>query len=84
MAETFSWFTALAIFAGYFAIDYLMAYYTVAVMKHKEFMAANSGAAVYLLTSYGVINYTQNWWYIVFIVLGSWLGTYTYVRRRSQ
>ena len=83
MNESFNWFTAIAIFIGYFVIDWLMAYYTMAVVKNKEFMAAHSGAAVYLLTSYGVINYTQNWWYILFIVAGSWLGTYVYVKRRK-
>lgn len=74
---------AICIFFAYFFIDFLMAYYTVAVIKQKEFMAAHSGAAVYLLTSFGVINYTQNWWYILFIVAGSWLGTYVYVKRRK-
>jgi len=77
----FNWWVALAIFAGYFAIDFLMALYTVAVISKRAIMASTSGAGIYLMTSYGVINYTQNYWYIVFIVLGSWLGTYTYVKR---
>ena len=81
---TFSWFTALAIFVGYFAIDWLTAYYTVAVMKRRAFLSAHAGAAIYFLTAYGVVNYTQNWWYVIFVVLGSWAGTYTYVRRRSK
>ena len=80
MNAEFSWWTALTIFVGYFAVDWLVAYYTMAVVRKRALMASHSGAGIYLLTSYGVINYTHNWWYIVFVVLGAWLGTYVYVR----
>jgi len=79
--SNFSWLIALCVFIAYFCIDFLMAYYTMAVVAKRAVMASTSGAVIYLMTSYGVINYTQNYWYIIPIVLGSWLGTYTYVKR---
>lgn len=84
MMHPFSWLTAIAIFIGYFAIDWLVAYYTVAVIEKRAWMASHSGASIYLLTSYGVISYTQNYWYILFIVLGSWLGTFVFVNRSNK
>ena len=83
MTTEFNWLVALSVFTAYFFIDILIAYYTVSVVRGNALKSSHSGAAVYLLTSYGVINYTHNWWYIVFVVLGAWLGTYAYVKWNS-
>jgi hypothetical protein len=38
--------------------------------------AATWSSLWYLLSSFAVISYTNNWLYVVFAALGSWLGAY--------
>jgi hypothetical protein len=38
--------------------------------------AANWSSLWYLLSSYAVISYTDNWAYVVFAAAGSWLGAF--------
>jgi len=72
----FNWLTAALIFFGYAIIDWLMTIYTLSVVSKKKLKAANAGTTVYLLTSFGVINYVEDYRYIVPLLVGGWLGTY--------
>ena len=80
MGSEFNWWIALALFATYIVIDYLYAVYYIYVGKRQALKAAFSAAALYGLLSYGVIAYTQNPWYILSIISGSFVGTYVAVR----
>ena len=72
---------ALAIFLAYFLIDALYAYYTLAVVGREAFKSASIGAFMHFLLAFGVINYVQNFLYIIPLAAGSWLGTYFAVKR---
>ena len=38
--------------------------------------AATWSSIWYVLSSYAVISYTENWVYVAFAALGSWIGAY--------
>ena len=76
----FDLLTAGLIFFLYIIIDGLYAYYTFAVTDRKPAQAASAAALLYLLLAVGVLNYVQNYLYIIPLAAGSWAGTYLVVR----
>jgi hypothetical protein len=55
------------------------------VVARKRVPAATWSSVWYLLSSYAVISYTENWIYVAFAALGSWLGAFasiTFLHRR--
>lgn len=50
--------------------------FTSAVIARKRVPAANWSAVWYLLSSYAVISYTENAFYVAFAAMGSWVGAY--------
>lgn len=75
----FHWELALLIFAAYAVVDALYAYYTLCVTRLKPFSSATIGAGMHFILAFGVINYVRNYWYVVPLALGSWLGTFLVV-----
>jgi hypothetical protein len=53
--------------------------FTSAVAARRRVPAASWSSVWYLLSSYAVINYTDNWLYVVFAAVGSWLGAFVSV-----
>lgn len=82
--QTFNWLTAIFIFLAYFVLDTMYVKYMLAVVNKKAFTAANVGSLMYVLMAFGVLNYTQNFLYIISLGLGSWLGTYVIVKREAD
>lgn len=82
--KSFNPLVAILIFFFYMIIDALSAKYTISVSESKEYKAAFSSVAIYFLTAYGVINYTQNWLYIFPLVTGAWLGTFCTIRKERK
>jgi len=72
------------IFVAYLLIDGLYAYYTFAVVKKKPFSAATTGFLMHFLLAVGVINYVNNFLYVIPLALGSWFGTYLVVARERS
>ena len=56
--------------------DAVYVMFTSSVIARKRFAAANWSSLWYLLSSYAVISYTENWIYVAFAGAGSWLGAY--------
>jgi len=57
---------------------------TSAVVARRRVPAATWSSIWYLLSSYAVISYTENWAYVAFAAIGSWIGafvTITYLHR---
>lgn len=79
----FSLGVAVLVFLIYICIDGMYAYYTIAVTGKQPFKAATVGSAMHFLIALGVLNYTENSFYIIPLALGSWVGTYAVVRQRS-
>ena len=64
--------------------DAVYVMFTSAVVARRRAAAANWSSAWYLLSSFAVISYTENWVYVLFAALGSWIGAFlslTYLRR---
>jgi uncharacterized membrane protein YhaH (DUF805 family) len=47
-----------------------------AVVRRRRLPAASWSSVWYLLASFAVINYTENWLYVVFAAAGSFVGAY--------
>src|SRR5471030_223233 len=59
------------------ATDAVYVMFTSAVIARRRVPAATWSACWYLLSSYAVISYTENWIYVAFAAGGSWLGAYS-------
>jgi hypothetical protein len=76
--------TALGVLLATAATDAVYVMFTSAVAAHRRLPAATWSSVWYLLSSFAVISYTQNWIYVAFAAIGSWLGAYasmTYLNR---
>jgi hypothetical protein len=76
--------TALGVVAATAATDAVYVMFSSAVAEKRRVSAANWSGMWYLLSSFAVISYTQNWVYVVFAAIGSWIGAYvsiTFIRR---
>lgn len=78
--QSFNFITATIVLIAYLIIDAMFAYYTVAVTKRMPVMSASIGSLMHFLMAFGVLNYVQNYLYIVPVAVGSWLGTYLVVK----
>jgi uncharacterized membrane protein YhaH (DUF805 family) len=67
---------AAGVLAATAATDAVYVMFTAAVAERRRIRAASWSSLWYLLSSFAVISYTNNWIYVVFAALGSWLGAY--------
>src|SRR5450631_87171 len=58
------------------ATDAVYVLFTSAVVARRRVPAATWSSIWYLLSSYAVISYTENWVYVGFAAVGSWLGAF--------
>lgn len=84
MLATFEWSTALLVFGLFVVMDVLYAWYTLSVTKAQPWKASFTAAVMYFINAVGVINYTHNHLYLVFIAVGSFIGTYVVVKREAD
>src|ERR1700753_610387 len=68
--------TAAAVVLATAATDAVYVMFTSAVVSRKRFPAATWSSISYLLSSFAVISYTENWVYVVFAAVGSWIGAF--------
>ena len=76
--------TAIAVVIATAATDAVYVMFTSAVVARKRVPAASWSSIWYLLSSYAVISYTENWVYVAFAAAGSWIGAFasiTFLRR---
>ena len=76
--------TALAVVLATAATDAVYVMFTSAVVARKRMPAATWSSIWYLLSSFAVISYTENWVYVAFVAAGSWIGAFasiTYLHR---
>jgi uncharacterized membrane protein YhaH (DUF805 family) len=50
--------------------------FTSAVVAKKRLPAATWSSIWYMLSSFAVISYTENWIYLLFAAVGSWIGAF--------
>ncbi len=69
--------TTILVFFAYIAIDGLYVIYLTSISRTpRPVTAATTGIMIHLIAAFGVINYVHNKWYLIPLVMGSWLGTY--------
>lgn len=68
--------TAAGVVAATAATDAVYVMFTSAVIARKRVSAATWSSFWYVLSSYAVISYTENWMYVAFAAAGSWLGAF--------
>ena len=69
-------FTAIGVVAATAATDAVYVMFTAAVVARRRIPAATWSSCWYLLSSYAVISYTENWIYVAFAAAGSWIGAF--------
>src|SRR3954468_9230654 len=73
---TVDWLTGLAVFVATAATDAVYVRFTAAITRRRRLAAANWSSLWYLLSSYAVISFTDNWAYVLFAAAGSWVGAF--------
>jgi hypothetical protein len=68
--------TASAVLVATAATDAVYVMFTSAVVARRRVPAASWSSVWYLLSSYAVISYTENWIYVGFAAAGSWIGAF--------
>lgn len=58
------------------ATDAVYVMFTASVAARRRVPAATWSSIWYLLSAFAVISYTNNWVYVVFAAIGSWLGAF--------
>jgi hypothetical protein len=67
---------ALGVVIATAATDAVYVMFTSAVVARRRVPAATWSSIWYVLSSFAVISYTNNWIYVVFAAVGSWIGAY--------
>ncbi len=80
----FSWPLALLTFFIYFFLDGVYVYYTIQINKLNSVKAALAAVLIYGLASAGVLIYTTNPYYVLFILVGAFLGTLAVVEFQKR
>ena len=68
--------TAAGVVIATAATDAVYVLFTSAVVSRRRVAAATWSSFWYLLSSYAVISYTENWAYAAFAATGSWIGAF--------
>ena len=67
---------AAGVVAATAATDAVYVLFTSSVIARRRIAAASWSSVWYLLSSFAVISYTNNWVYVLFAAAGSWIGAY--------
>ena len=68
--------TAMTVVIATAATDAVYVMFTSAVVARRRVPAASWSSVWYVLSSYAVISYTENWVYVAFAAVGSWIGAF--------
>ena len=82
--QEFSWWISIALLFGFILYDFLYAIYYIFVSRKMAFMAANTACALYIIGSVSTIAYLGNYYYLIPIFIGSYIGTYVAVKYFSD
>jgi predicted small integral membrane protein len=71
---------ALGVVTATALTDAVCVLFTASIVRRKAVAAASFSSLSYMLSSFAVISFTSNWFYVVPAALGSWLGAYITMR----
>jgi hypothetical protein len=66
---------ALGVVVATATTDAAYVMFTASVVARRRIPAANWSAVWYMLSSFAVISYTNNWVHVAFAAAGSWIGS---------
>lgn len=78
---------ALGVVAATALTDAVCVLFTSSIIHRRDLAAANWSGLSYMLSAFAVISFTNNWIYVVFAALGSWIGAYVtmkYLHRPAE
>ena len=78
---------ALGVLAATALTDAVCVLFTTSIIHRRDLAAANWSGLSYMLSAFAVISFTNNWIYVVFAALGSWIGAYVtmkYLHRPAE
>lgn len=67
---------ALGVLLATAGTDAVYVMFTSAVVARRRVPAATWSSIWYVLSSFAVISYTNDWRYVIFAAVGSWVGAY--------
>jgi hypothetical protein len=79
--------TAIGVVLATAATDAVYVMFTSAVVARRRVSAATWSSIWYMLSSFAVISYTENWIYVAFAAVGSWIGAFasiTFLHRQPS
>lgn len=79
----FNWYAAVGLFFASSLLDGLFALYTVAIVDTNAARAASLSVVMYGLEALGVVNYVNNKWYLIPLIMGAFVGSYVVVKREA-
>jgi uncharacterized membrane protein YfcA len=82
--DEFSFWMSVLLFFTYVAFDFLYAIYYIFVSKKQAVYAATTAVVMYLLSAFATVTYLKSFYYVISIVLGSFVGTYIAVKYFSD
>jgi len=74
----------MAVFTAYFVFDWLYAKYTLAIANLKAVSASILGMIIYVISAFGVLNYVENFLYIIPMVIGGGFGMFFAIQREKH
>ena len=80
MEEDFNIWLGLLLLALYIGYDFIHAMYYVFVSKRQAILASFSAVALYLMSAFSIVSFLKNQYYVIFIIIGSFIGTYVAVK----
>lgn len=72
----FSWYIAISLCILYMTLDALYVICTLEMTRLNPMRASLAVVAIYGLSAIGIMQYTENHYYILSILIGSFIGTY--------
>ena len=72
-----------AVFIATLITDALWALYVIHTTKKSPLLAASYGSLIHILSAFTVISYTKNYFYLIPLVIGSFIGTYLTVKYKK-
>ncbi len=73
---SFDYGIAAGVLVATAATDAAYVMFTASVVARRPLSAANWSGVWYMLSSFAVISYTNNYVYVAFAIVGSWIGAY--------
>jgi uncharacterized membrane protein YhaH (DUF805 family) len=73
---SFDYWIGAGVLVATAATDAAYVMFTASVVARRPLSAANWSGLWYMLSSFAVISYTNNWIYVGFAIVGSWIGAY--------